>query len=140
QEKGLDLGAWCIMTSHVHLIIGSHKDKMENIMRDLKRHTSKAILKEIENNMQESRRESMLWMFRRAGKRNPNNEIYQFWQQNNQPIELNTNEKIDQRLHYLHYNPVEAGFVDEPWQYPYSSAKDYFGLGKGLIDGLFMLT
>ena len=50
-------------------------------------------------------------MFDRAGKRNSNNEVYQFWQQNNHPIELVTIEMVEQRLHYLHENSVEAGFV-----------------------------
>jgi hypothetical protein len=36
-------------------------------------------------NPKESRREWMLWMFKRAGERNSNVKNYQFWQQNNQP-------------------------------------------------------
>jgi len=96
DNKGLELYAWCIMSSHVHLIISSEKDDLRMILRDLKRHTSKTILKTIEENVQESRREWMLWMFARAGKRNPNNEIYQFWQQNNHPIQLSTHEMLMQ--------------------------------------------
>ena len=72
-------------------------------------------------------------MFRRAGSKNPKNEVYQFWQQNNHPIELSNNHMIQQRLDYLHLNPVEAGFVEEPWEYLYSSARDYAG-NKGLLD------
>jgi len=34
-------------------------------------------------------------------------------------------------------NPVEAGFVDEPEHYLYSSARDYSGK-KGLIDISFI--
>jgi REP element-mobilizing transposase RayT len=64
------------MSNHVHLIIGSCGNTMEYIIRDLKRHTSKAILKAIEENSQESRREWMLWMFSRAGKKNSNNSFY----------------------------------------------------------------
>jgi REP-associated tyrosine transposase len=40
---------------------------------------------------------------------------------------------IDQRMDYLHNNLPEAGFVDEPEGYLYSSASDYAG-NKGLID------
>lgn len=42
---------------------------------------------------------------------------FQFWQQNNEPIELNTNKLPDNTLHYKYYNPVEAGFVSklEDW-------------------------
>jgi hypothetical protein len=39
---------------------------------------------------------------------------------------------IDQRLHYTHYNPVEAGFVSEPHDYLFSSARDYAG-EQGLL-------
>lgn len=40
KYKGLEIFGWCIMTSHVHMIIGSHGDKLEDIMRDMKKHTS----------------------------------------------------------------------------------------------------
>ena len=132
DNKGLEVYAWCIMSSHVHLIISSEKEHLSDIMRDLKRHTAKQLLKAIEGNDQESRREWMLWLFARAGKYNSNNEKYQFWQQNNHPIELATNDMIDQRLDYLHNNPVAAGIVAKPEDYIYSSAGDYAGI-KGLV-------
>ena len=40
---------------------------------------------------------------------------------------------IDQRLNYLHNNPVVEGIVEEPEHYVYSSAKDYAGI-KGFLD------
>jgi putative transposase len=132
ENKNLELYAWCIMSSHVHLIISSEKSNLSDIIRDLKRHTSKSILKEIAENSEESRKEWMLWMFERAGKKNKNNEKFQFWQQNNHPVELSTNEMIDQRLTYLHQNPVEAGFVANAEDYLFSSAIDYSG-GRGLL-------
>lgn len=132
NEKGLELYAWCIMTSHVHLIIGTTGEPMEFILRDLKKYTSKRMREAIAENPQESRREWMLWMTERAGKQNPNNNDFQFWQQNNNPIELFDNAIMQQKLDYLHHNPVEAGFVEEPWEYLYSSARDYCGK-KGLV-------
>jgi putative transposase len=57
----------------------------------------------------------------------------QFWQQNNKPIELWSAEVIDQKIDYIHQNPVMAGFVTEPQYWKYSSAIDYSG-GKGLLD------
>jgi putative transposase len=56
-KKGMDLYAWCIMTSHVHMIIGSHGDKLEDIMRDMKRHTAESLKKAIQMHPGESRRE-----------------------------------------------------------------------------------
>ena len=75
----------------------------------------------------------MIWMMERAGKKNSHNKGFQFQQQDNDPIQLETNEMMQQKLDYIHNNPVEAGFVDEPEHYLYSSARDYAGI-KGLID------
>ncbi len=134
NNKGLEVYAWCLMTSHVHLIVGTKgENKLEGILRDVKRHTSKSVLKAIEENLQESRKEWLLWMFERAGKRNPNNTTYQFWQQSSHPIELSTNFIIDQKANYIHNNPCEAGIVTRPEDYLYSSAIDYSG-GKGLVE------
>ena len=40
---------------------------------------------------------------------------------------------IEQRLNYLHENPVAAGMVTEAQYYKYSSATDYYEEGNGLI-------
>ena len=125
DKKGLELYAYCIMTSHVHLIMGTHGNKMQDILRDFKSHTSREMKKAIKEHPQESRREWMLWMMARAGKKNSNNKDFQFWQQHNHPIELSDNKMMDQRLDYIHNNPVVAGFVTRPEDYIYSSARDY---------------
>ena len=109
REKGLEVGAWCMMTSHVHMILGTKgENKLEDIIRDLKSFTSRHIRKAIEAHSGESRKEWMLWMMQRAGKRKSNNKDFQFWLQHNHPIELNSNKVIDQRLNYIHENPVVA--------------------------------
>ncbi|HEY4651715.1 MAG TPA: transposase [Pontibacter sp.] len=127
QHKGLEVYAYCIMTSHVHLIIGSQQEPLQNIMRDLKSYTSSRLRKAIKDNPQESRKEWMLWLMERAGKKNSNNNDFQFWQQHNHPIELNTNFLQQQKLEYIHQNPVDAGFVSRPEDYTYSSAAAYAG-------------
>jgi len=45
---------------------------------------------------------------------------------------LTNNIMIDQRLNYIHNNPLEAGIVKNAVDYLYSSAKDYSG-EQGLI-------
>ena len=121
------------MTSHVHLIIGTTDKKMEDILRDFKSYTSGQLRKAISENQQESRREWLLWMMQRAGKKNINNNGFQFWQQDNHPIELWDNYMKEQKLNYLHQNPVMSGFVSKAEDYLYSSAIDYCG-EKGLLD------
>src|ERR1035437_2419684 len=98
-----------------HLVIERRSVALEDVMRDLKKYTSRAILKAIEENTQESRKAWMLWMFERAGKKNSNNSKYQFWQQHNQPVELTLQAfAIDASIDYIHDNPVKAGFVFRP--------------------------
>jgi putative transposase len=132
-NKNLEIYAWCIMTSHMHLIIGSSGNKMENIVRDFKSYTSGQMKNLIKNNAAESRKEWIIWMMERAGRKNSNNNNWQFWQQDNHPIELNNESILRQKLNYLHNNPVESGFVIKAEEYLYSSAMDYYG-GKGLLD------
>jgi len=131
----MQLNAGIIMTNHVHLIMSAKKDFIiSNILRDLKKYTSKQIVQAIKENPKESRREWMIYMFERAGKRNSNNKDFQFWQQGNHPIELSTPAMLNQKLDYLHENPVKAGIVYEPQEYVYSSAIDYYTTRKGLIE------
>ena len=121
------------------MIIGRHgEESLEGIVRDIKKYTSIKIIEAIRSNPQESRKEFLLTLFERAGKENNHNTHYQFWQQHNHPIELGTNEMIDQRLDYIHNNPVEAGIVLSPEHYLYSSAVNYSGLPEKLIDVILL--
>jgi putative transposase len=133
KEKGLEVYAWCMMTSHVHLIIGTTGNKMEDILRDFKSHTSRTLRKAIAEHPQESRKEWLLWMMEHAGRQNSNNKDFQLWQQDNHPIELWDNYMKEQKLDYLHQNPVTSGFVSSAEDYVYSSARDYAGV-KGLLE------
>lgn len=132
-KKGLEIYGWCIMTSHIHLIIGSKADKLENIMRNMKRHTAELLHQTIKYHRGESRKEWMLWLMERAGKKNSNNINFQLWQQHNHPIELVSPEMAWQKFNYIHDNPVKAGFVSKTEDYLYSSAGNYNNR-KGLID------
>lgn len=133
NNLGLELYCWCIMPSHIHLIFSAKNNNPEIILGRFKEHTSKKLVKAIAENPQESRKEWMLWMFKRAAEKSSNVSNYQFWQHNNNPIELWSPHVIEQKADYIHNNPVEAGFVTEPQFWQYSSAIDYHG-GQGLIE------
>jgi len=134
QNKGLNLHAWCLMSNHAHLVFSrsgpySHAD----ILRDFKKFTSKKLIKAIENNPSESRKEWMMNIFRSAGQNKSNNKDFQFWQQDNHPIELFSPAVTFQKIDYVHNNPVVAGIVSEADHYLHSSARDYSGT-KGVLD------
>lgn len=133
SNLGMEIYCWCIMPSHIHLIYCATNNNPEIMLGRFKEYTSKQIVKAISENIQESRKEWMLWMFKRAASKSSNVTAYQFWQHNNKPIELWSAKVIEQKADYIHDNPVEAGFVSEAWHWKYSSAIDYSG-GKGLIN------
>jgi REP element-mobilizing transposase RayT len=139
KEKGMEVFAWCIMSSHLHLIFRSAGgQKPELLIGDFKRFTSKAIVRAIIENQQESRKEFLLEQFKKAGNNSSNVNQYQFWRHDNHPIELWSNKVIDEKIDYIHQNPVEAGLVFRAEDYVYSSAADYAG-EKGLLNDVIII-
>jgi len=137
KEKGFELYAYVIMPNHIHLICRAKENfELSNILRDFKRHTAKHIIKEISKNPQESRREWMLELLQKSGSQNPKNKTYQVWRQDNHPIELYSASIFEQKLSYIHENPVVEGFVSNPEDFLYSSARNYAKLDNVLeIEG-----
>ncbi len=68
------------MPSHIHFILGSNSDGLlADIIRDLKSYTSRSIRKLLEDHsFAESRREWLLFMFQRIGKKNSNNKTISY--------------------------------------------------------------
>jgi len=62
----------------------------------------------------------------KQGPPNNRNNTYQFWRQDNQPKELFSEGFANQKLNFIHNNPVEAGIVEKAEDYLYSIARDYF--------------
>jgi putative transposase len=61
---------------------------------------------------------------------------YQFWKRNSLSIELRSTTIFNQKLEYIHNNPVKAGLCINPEDYYYSPAK-FYATG---IDDFGMLT
>jgi len=128
------------MSNHVHLVFRSIKElKPELLIGDLKRFTSKSIVKAIKKNPQESRKDWMLKLFMNAANKSSNVNEYQFWRHDNHPIELWSNKVIDEKINYIHHNPVEEGLVFRPEDYVYSSAKDYCG-EQGILKNVIVIS
>ena len=135
----MEVFAWCIMTSHVHLVFRSAGEyKPEDLLGDIKRFTNRKIIQAIIENPKESRKEWLLEQFKKAAEQSSNVNKYQFWRHDNKPIELWSNKVIAEKINYIHYNPVEEGLVYRPEDYVYSSARDYSG-EKGLLDNVIVL-
>ncbi len=124
ENKSLVVYAYCVMPSHIHLIAGSTGEPLNDIIRDFKKFTSKALVKMIKETG-ESRREWLLNKFSFAAKRLKRGVNYKLWQDGFHPVELTSNKMMDQRLDYLHNNLVVEEYVYLAEQWVYSSAAFY---------------
>jgi hypothetical protein len=109
------------------IVRASEGYNLSDIIRDFKRHTSKNIVKQIQEEP-ESRREWMLECFKRAARKHPKGGEYKFWQDGFHPVELYSSSFTQQKLKYIHDNPVKEMLVQNPWEYQFSSARNYADL------------
>ena len=54
EKKGLQIYGWCLMTSHVHMIIGTTGKDLDEIVGEMKSYTSTQFKKSIKDHPQES--------------------------------------------------------------------------------------
>jgi len=127
KNKGLEIFAFVIMTNHVHLLIRSSIGKLSDTIREFKSFTARQILDDIIDNPQESRKKWMLNLFEFSAKKNKRSEQHQFWTHENHAEEIVSNKFFEQKINYIHENPVKAGFVAKAEDYLYSSAAAYAG-------------
>ncbi len=132
-NKGLVVHAYCIMPNHVHMIIrASDPYSVSDILRDLKKFTSRAIIRKLEDEKSEGYK-GILNHFREAGGHLKRIQKFKVWQDGNRAMILYSNMFLMQKLNYIHNNPVKSGFCFLPWEYKYSSAMDYTGQA-GLVE------
>jgi REP element-mobilizing transposase RayT len=122
-NKGLNLFAYVIMSNHIHLLAQSETGDLSGIIRDFKNFTSRKFL-EILNDGSESRRDWMKLVFEYHGKYK-NKQTNQVWTHENHAEEIYSQKFIEQKVEYIHNNPVRAGIVVRPEDYLYSSARNY---------------
>jgi len=135
QRKGLIIYAWCLMPSHLHLVVSVKEgaDTLSDVMRDFKKFTSKKIIQSI-TEIAESRKDWLLRHFAYAGKYNPKIKNYKFWQDGLHPVELSSFKFIEQKINYVHQNPVMAGIVYRAEDYVLSSAAQYAGEYNAILE------
>ena len=92
------------------------------------------IIDAIIKNSKESRKEHLLHCFITEGKKSSSNVKYKFGEHEKHPVLLDKTEMYNQKLHYIHQNPVTARFISESWHWLYSSAIDYHTAKKGRLD------
>jgi len=121
KEKELNIYSYVIMPNHLHLI-ASAKDFSES-MKSFKRYTAKEIIQYFKK----SKYEWVLNQLHFFKKRNKIESEYQVWQEGFHPQLISSYKMLEQKIHYIHNNPVKKGFVNEPkcWKYSSANNKDF---------------
>ena len=128
------VNAYVLMSNHLHLICYAKEGSigLSRILADFKKFTANQILDTIQTE-HESRKDWFSVVFRYHGRNKSNNRHHQVWIQDNHPIELVSPKWINQKINYIHNNPVRADWVLKPEYYLYSSAANYMG-EEGLLN------
>ena len=118
EQKGLKIHAWVIMENHWHAIAAG--PGLVSTLTDLKRFTARALLAQIKA----EKREWLLNQLEYYCAAHKVNSEHQVWQEGVHPQEIDTEEIADQKMDYIHNNPVERGLVAASEHWRYSSAHE----------------
>jgi putative transposase len=127
RERGLQIYGYVIMENHIHWIASA--PALSDLIRQFKSFTARQIL----DAMERRGYVTMLSQLRYFKAPIKVDQDFQFWQEGNHPEEIQNDEMMDQKLDYMHLNPVRRGYVDDPVDWRYSSARNYAGM-EGLLD------
>lgn len=128
QENGrLTLYAYVIMENHLHLIASALNLSKE--IGDFKSFTARQII----DQYQKQEAEHILDQLARHKRPHKIDRRYQLWQEGSHPQRIHSVEMMQQKVGYIHNNPIKRGWVDEPEHWRYSSARNYAGM-RGVLD------
>jgi len=126
QEKGLKIHAYVIMLNHIHLIVSMVEQlpqSLSDVFRDFKRFTSQ----EMTNLLREDNKFRALKVFEKAALEEGRKNNFRVWQEGFHPKGIYDEKFGQQKLKYIHTNPVKKGYVLKPEHWNYSSAGFYCG-------------
>lgn len=126
KYKGLQIFAYVIMSNHIHLLARSETGDLSGVIRDFKNYTSKKFLEVLEDKC-ESRSDWLKVVFEYHGKFK-NKQENQVWTHGNHAELVYSQKFIEQKITYIHNNPVRSAIVSKPEDYIYSSARNYSDL------------
>ena len=154
RKHDFRLLGFVIMPDHFHVAIyPQHDVPIRRILQDVKRHAARQILERLGEHPTtwddlgglvvelERLRASCRTLARRClrnlrvparadfrvAKPRTKGQKHQVWQEGFYDFNVYTAKKLNEKISYMHGNPVAWGLVDEAGSYPYSSYRNYFG-------------
>ena len=118
-HKGLKVHAWVILDSHLHAILAA--PDLPRVIADFKRHTARRLIELLEA----ENADWLLHLMRQWCPGYKTQSDIQFWQEGYHPEALFSDAVMEQKLEYLHNNPVKRGLVAAPEHWRFSSAHEW---------------
>ena len=138
RKFAFKLFGFVIMPDHIHLLIllGKKHNNISRVMQDFKSHTAKEII----NVIKTGRRKPSLSPYSDAseGSHLPQDyrwiekgkihtpSINKIWQKDFYDFNIYSEKKLEQKLNYIHYNPVRASLCKKHEDWKWSSYHNYF--------------
>jgi REP element-mobilizing transposase RayT len=122
NNEKLEIFAYVIMSNHIHMVCRRKDHDLNEVLGRFKSFTAKEFKNEINSNPKESRKKWLQRLFKHFAILDSSFKEYRFWQRNNHPILISEYKMLEQKIDYIHENPVKAGIVTDAQYYKYSSA------------------
>lgn len=129
KNKGLLLNAYVIMTNHLHVIMSAKNNNLSSIVRDFKSYTTNQLKKILLTD----NREYIIRILRKSYSKRKGQK-FQLWYSENWSVLIESDKFLNQKLDYIHENPVEKGYVSKPEEWIYSSAGNYYLDDNSIIE------
>jgi putative transposase len=130
EKYGFTLMGYVIMPDHVHLLLWWDKQEkpaltVSKIMQGVKAGTAMRIVGILKSRGLEQVLQPTQKNFA-VSKSHKRNLRYRLWQPGFYDFNVHGEEKLLEKLNYMHNNPVKTGLTSSPCDYRWSSYKKYF--------------
>jgi putative transposase len=128
---------YVVMPEHYHLLILLPEEvTISQILMVLKGYTAKQIVEFLK--IEDKKFLNRFRIFNSAKKRSKNS-TYRIFQPDNYDFNIKSQDKLIEKLNYIHNNPVKRKLVKQASEYPFSSYRSYFGENDSIvkIDNIF---
>ncbi len=131
KERSIRLYAYVIMPDHIHFI-AEGKDLAKHVS-SFKSFTARRII----DHLEEENFEDTLASLRNNKLKHKIDREYQLWSEGFHPKQISSDLIMEQKINYIHHNPVKAGLVATELDWEYSSARFYIDGSSNLPLTLF---
>ncbi len=116
---GYALAAYVVMPTHLHALVGlTNLQHLSQVMQSFKSLTARRLRALL--------CPEHIEVFDHNGR-------FVFWKQRFDDLVIWTEKQFRTKVEYIHNNPVKAGLVERPVDYPYSSAQDWLTVTEGRV-------